>query len=104
MKKDLLATLLSNISLSTALANLALVMLIAILLLLSAVTGNSSTNRSQSTLGTVLDSLTPVLQLALSFLLLASSVLLRAAATESFVADQVAYGFFGRAEGLVPLA
>lgn len=79
-------------------------MLIAVLLLLRAVTSNSRTDRSQSALSTVLDSLAEVLELALRLLLLSGGVLLSAAATEALVADHVAEGFFGRAHGLVILA
>lgn len=100
----LFALLLNNISLSTALADLALIVLIAVLLLLLAIALDSSANGAQSALGAVLDTLTPVLELALGFLLLSSSVLLGTAATETLVADEVAHGFLGRTKSLVPLA
>lgn len=102
--EHLFALLLDNISLSTALTDLALIMLVAVLLLLLAVARDSSANGAQSSLSAVLDTLTPVLELALGFLLLSSGVLLGTAATEALVADEVAYGFLGRADSLVPLA
>ena len=100
----LFALLLDNISLSTALTDLALIMLVAVLLLLLAVTRDSSANGAQGTLSAVLDTLTPVLELTLSFLLLSSGVLLGTTATEALVADEVANGFLGRTDSLVPLA
>jgi hypothetical protein len=72
------------------------------LLLLLAITSDSSTNRTKVALSTVLDTLTPILQLALSLLLLASRVLLDTRLAKVLVADRVADGFHGRADGLVP--
>lgn len=95
-------SLLIHISLSTTLTDLALIMLVTVLLLLSTVTSNSSTDRTKRTLGTVLDSLTPVLELALGFLFLACGILLFAGLAQVLVTDQVADGFFGGAESLVP--
>lgn len=77
-------------------------MLVTELLLLSTITSNSSTDSTKRALGAVLDSLTPVLELALGFLFLACGVLLFAGLAQVLVADHVADGFFGGAEGLVP--
>ena len=60
--EHLFALLLDNISLSTALTDLALIMLVAVLLLLLAVARDSSANGAQSSLSAVLDTLTPVLE------------------------------------------
>lgn len=75
---------------------------ITVLLLLGTVTSNSGTNRSKSTLGAVLNALTPVLELTLGLLFLASGVLLSSGAAQVLVSDQVADGLLGRANGLVP--
>jgi hypothetical protein len=72
------------------------------LLLLLPIPSNSRTHRTKVTLSPVLDALTPVLQLALGLLLLASRVLLGARLAQGLVADRVADGFLGRADGLVP--
>lgn len=101
-KSSLNTTLLSHIGLSTTLADLALVMHITILLLLGAVTSDSSTNGSKSPLGAVLNTLAPVLKLTLSLLFLAGSVLLGSGAAQVLVSDQVADRLLGRADGLVP--
>lgn len=79
-------------------------MLIAVLLFLRPITDNSSANGSQRALHAVSNTLTQVLQLTLGFLLFACGVLLCTSAAQILVADQVADGFFGRAQGLVPLA
>lgn len=75
---------------------------ILVLLLLRAITSDSSTNRTKVTLSTVLDTLTPILQLALSLLLLACGVLLDTRLAKVLAADRVADGLLGRADGLVP--
>lgn len=77
-------------------------MLVPVLLLLSAVTSNSSTDSTKGTLSAVPESLTPILELALGFLLLTSGVLLLAGLAEVLVPDHVANGLLGGAEGLVP--
>lgn len=101
-KSSLSPTLLSHIDLSTALADLALIMDITVLLLLGAVTSDGGTNGSKSTLSAVLNALTPVLQLALGLLFLASGVLLGSGASQVLVSDNVANRLLGRANGLVP--
>jgi hypothetical protein len=68
---------------------------ILILLLLLAVTSDSSTNCTKMTLSAVLDTLAPILELALSLLLLSSGVLLDTSLAEALVADRVADGFLG---------
>lgn len=101
-KSSLNTTLLSHIGLSTTLADLALVMHITVLLLLGAVTSDSSTNGSKSPLGAVLNTLTPVLELTIGLLLLTGSILLGSGASQVLVSNQVADRLLGRANGLVP--
>ena len=102
LNSSLGSILLNHISLSTELMGLSLVMQVTVLLLLGAVTSDSSTNGSNSTLSAVLNALAPVLELALGFLFLAGGVLLGSGAAQALVADQVADGLLGRADGLVP--
>lgn len=77
-------------------------MKITVLFLLTAVTSDSGTNGSKSSLGAVLNALAPVLDLTLGLLFLASGVLLDSGAAQVLVSDQVAEGLLGRANGLVP--
>lgn len=104
MNSRLNTLLLSHIGLSTALAGLALIVHVTELLLLGTVTSHGSTNGTESTLGTVLHTTSPVLELALGLLLLASSVLLSSSTAQVLVANHVTNGFLGRADGLVPRA
>lgn len=77
---------------------------ITILLLLLPITGNSSPNGPKGALRAVLNTLTEILQLPLSLLLLAGSILLNARTAQTLVADHVTQGLLGRADGLVPRA
>lgn len=72
------------------------------LLLLLPITSNSRTNSPKVSLSPVLDTFAPILQLALSLLLLASSVLLNTRLAQVLVADRVANGFLCGTDGLVP--
>lgn len=75
---------------------------ILILLLLLAITSNRRSHGTQVALGAVLDTFTPVLQLALGLLLLAGGILLDTSLAQVLVADRVANGFLRRTDGLVP--
>ncbi len=77
-------------------------MQILILALLLTITRNSRRSSTKVSLRAVLDTLTPVFQLALGLLLLAGGVLINASLAQALIADCVADGFFGGADGLVP--
>lgn len=59
------------------------------LLLLCAITSNSSSDTTNSTLSPVLNSLAPVLKLSLGLLLLAGGVLLNTGLAQALVTEQV---------------
>lgn len=99
---DLDTLVLGHIGLGAALADLAFVVHVLVLLLPLAITGDGRADSTQVALSAVLDTMTPVLELTLGFLLLAGGVLLSTRLAKALVADGVTDGLLGGADGLIP--
>ena len=93
-----------NLLLSLPLHILPLIVNLPPLVLLLAIPRESSTHAAHGSLGTVHSALTQVFQVLAGLRLLAGLVLLDALLAERVDARQVADGFLGRADGLVPCA
>ena len=94
--------MLLHINLSTPLLNLALIMDLSPLCLLSAIASSSSSDLSNTTLETIGSALTEVLQLSLSLCTLATQVLIFTFLAQVLVPDQVAQGLLRGTDSLIP--
>jgi len=68
------------------------------------VTSQPSSSAAERSLNSIANALTKIVQLALGFLSLALEVLFSSLLLEVLVSKEVADGFFGTANGLIPLA
>lgn len=96
--------LLVQVKFHSTLSRLSLIMHIGISCLLGPVTSQCSSSATGSSLDTFADTFSIIAQLALGLLPLALEVLFATLLFEVLVAKQVTNGFFGAANGLVPLA
>ena len=101
--QKLIPPLLLNLPLSLLLSILPHVMNLPPLLLLLAIPLNRRPDAAHSPLRAIRHPLAQILQLALRFGFLAAGVLLYAGLAQVLVAERVAQGFFGGADGLVPV-
>ena len=101
--QKLILPLLLNLPLSLLLSILPHVMNLPPLLLLLAIPLNRRPDAPHSPLRAIRHPLAQILQLALRFGFLAAGVLLYAGLAQVLVAERVAQGFFGGADGLVPV-